>query len=95
MLLRSHEGHSFDPFLLGSRGWEWLLLNLFFPRMKQRPDPSITELQNENKTLSDTLKHSDAAWDEKLSTVLAKLDGYQDAKDNPGRVSLDTNLDDL
>lgn len=52
-------------------------------------------MQNENKTLSDTLKHSDAAWDEKLATVLAKLDGYQDAKDNPGRVSVDTSLDEL
>ncbi|SPN98976.1 related to muscle-derived protein [Cephalotrichum gorgonifer] len=53
------------------------------------------KLKNENKTLSDTLKHSDAAWDEKLATVLAKLDGYQDAKDNPGRVSVDTSLDEL
>ena len=52
-------------------------------------------MQNENKTLADTLKHSDASWDEKLATVLAKLDGYQDAKDNPGRVSVDTSLDEL
>jgi hypothetical protein len=52
-------------------------------------------LQNENKTLSDTLKHSDAAWDDKLATVLAKLDGYQDVKDNPGRASVDTELDEL
>lgn len=52
-------------------------------------------MQNENKNLADTLKHSDASWDEKLATVLAKLDGYQDAKDNPGRVSVDTSLDEL
>ncbi|CAI4210294.1 unnamed protein product [Parascedosporium putredinis] len=53
------------------------------------------KLKSENKTLSDTLKHSDAAWDEKLATVLSKLDGYQDAKDNPGRPSVDTELDEL
>ncbi|KAK2073676.1 hypothetical protein P8C59_007937 [Phyllachora maydis] len=47
------------------------------------------KLKNENKTLSDTLSRKELHWDEKYSTLLQKLEDYQDEKDNPQKQVVD------
>lgn len=51
--------------------------------------------QNENKTLSDRDARNQAAWDEKYTALLQKLDDYQEEKDNPRKQVVDYEVDEL
>ncbi|KAB5563039.1 myosin-like coiled-coil protein-domain-containing protein [Coniochaeta sp. 2T2.1] len=53
------------------------------------------KLKNENKTLSDNQIRNQNSWDEKYSTLLQKLDDYQEEKDNPRKEVVDMELDEL
>ncbi|KAL1852012.1 hypothetical protein Daus18300_012367 [Diaporthe australafricana] len=53
------------------------------------------KLKNENKTLSDTQRRNETAWDEKYSALLQTLDDYQEEKDNPRKQVVDMDLEEL
>jgi STE24 endopeptidase len=55
----------------------------------------LTAVQNENKTLQDAQRHNSIAWDEKYATMLTKLEGLQDEKDNPRKQMVDMEVDEL
>jgi hypothetical protein len=52
-------------------------------------------MQNENKTLSDTLNRKEGQWDDRYSMLLAKLEGYQEEKDNPQKQVVDIETSEL
>lgn len=51
--------------------------------------------KNENKELQTTQKRNNVSWDEKFSTVLSKLEGYQEEKDTPRKQVVDMEVDEL
>ncbi|ROW08925.1 hypothetical protein VMCG_03006 [Cytospora schulzeri] len=53
------------------------------------------KLKNENKTLTDTQRRNETAWDEKYSALLQTLDDYQEEKDNPRKQVVDMDLEEL
>lgn len=55
----------------------------------------IRAAQNENKELQTTQKRNNTSWDEKYAILLAKLEGYQEAKDTPRKQVVDYEIDEL
>ncbi|KAG8422680.1 hypothetical protein J3459_010140 [Metarhizium acridum] len=53
------------------------------------------KMKNENKELQTTQKRNNISWDEKFSTVLSKLEGYQEEKDTPRKQVVDMEVDEL
>ncbi|KJK80622.1 hypothetical protein H634G_04862 [Metarhizium anisopliae BRIP 53293] len=53
------------------------------------------KMKNENKELQTTQKRNNVSWDEKFSTVLSKLEGYQEEKDTPRKQVVDMEVDEL
>lgn len=53
------------------------------------------KMKNENKELQTTQKRNNTAWDEKYAILLAKLEGYQEAKDTPRKQVVDYEIDEL
>jgi chromosome segregation ATPase len=53
------------------------------------------KLKNENKTLTDRDIHNKAAWDEKYTALLQRLEDYQEEKDNPRKQVVDYEVDEL
>lgn len=45
--------------------------------------------------MSDTQVRNQNAWDEKYSTLLQKLDDYQEEKDNPRKQVVDMEVDEV
>ncbi|MDA4133116.1 MAG: hypothetical protein OK454_08345 [Thaumarchaeota archaeon] len=52
-------------------------------------------MQNENKTLQDNQVRNQNSWDEKYSTLLQKLDDYQEEKDNPRKLVVNMEAEEL
>ncbi|KAI5461626.1 myosin-like coiled-coil protein-domain-containing protein [Mariannaea sp. PMI_226] len=53
------------------------------------------KMKNENKELQTTQKRNNTSWDEKYAILLAKLEGYQEAKDTPRKQVVDYEIDEL
>lgn len=51
--------------------------------------------KNENKTMSDTQKRNETAWDERYASLLQTLEEYQEDKENPRKQVVDVDLDEL
>lgn len=52
-------------------------------------------VQNENKTMSDTQKRNETAWDDRYASLLQTLEEYQEDKENPRKQVVDMDLDEL
>jgi len=52
-------------------------------------------IQNEIKDLQTTQKRNNASWDDKFSSLLAKLEGYQEEKDTPRKQVVDMEVEEL
>ncbi|KAK4219511.1 alpha-taxilin [Rhypophila decipiens] len=53
------------------------------------------KLKNENKTLSDTQVRSQNSWDERYSTLLRRMDDYQEEKDSPRKQIVAMEMDEF
>lgn len=53
------------------------------------------KMKNENKELQTTQKRKDASWDDKFSSLLSKLENYQEDKDTPKKQVVDMSMDNL
>ncbi|KAL3959130.1 hypothetical protein ACCO45_007292 [Purpureocillium lilacinum] len=53
------------------------------------------KMKNEIKDLQTTQKRNNASWDDKFSSLLAKLEGYQEEKDTPRKQVVDMEVEEL